>query len=336
MLLRAVLWAMLFSCTVAAPLLATGLPPELPVRVELGLYLIDVTSFDQRENTFGIELDVVSRWRDPRRGFTPDAGEPAFRLYRDDQALAELSSGWSPELHIVNSVGTLSLGIVRTRINSDGTTVNRIRLQGVLRAPLDFRMFPFDEQMLPIRVESYSWQADQLQITLAEDFTGFAPGYETPEWELLRLSTAAETVLRQQEQAEYSRMTFQLHVKRQSGYYIWKILLPLLVITAISWVVFWMSEDALGRRAGISATGMLTVIAYQMILADALPRFPYLTLMDKVALLTLIIIAMTMLENIISSRLPTANRQRMDRTCRVAFPVVYYTLLSVLLWPVLG
>jgi hypothetical protein len=128
-------------------------------------------------------------------------------------------------------------------------------------------------------------------------------------------------------------MTFHVHIQRKTGYYLWKILLPLLVITAISWVVFWMSEDALGRRAGVSSTGMLTVIAYQLILADSLPRFPYLTLMDKVALLTLVIIAMTMLENIIVTRLPADRRIRVDVACRVVFPLTYYASLALILGP---
>ena len=103
------------------------------------------------------------------------------------------------------------------------------------------------------------------------------------------------------------------------------------MITGISWVVFWMSREGLGRRATISATAMLTVIAYQFVLAGELPRFPYLTIMDSIVLLTLITIGATMVQNIITSTLDEGKRFRVDSVCRYAFPVGYYGLLAITL-----
>jgi hypothetical protein len=308
-------------------------PPPARMDVALGIFLIDITNFNQQENTFEVELDVVTRWQDPQRAFTPPAGQPAWRIYRNNAASEELARGWAAEFTIVNSVGNPTLGVARTRIDADGTVVNRARVQGVLRANLDFRQFPFDAQDLPIQVESYAWPAAQLRIVEAKEFSGFGTHYEMPEWTLQDLVSEHQIIEREQTQESFERMTFHVHIQRKTGYYLWKILLPLLVITAISWVVFWMSEDALGRRAGVSSTGMLTVIAYQLILADSLPRFPYLTLMDKVALLTLVIIAMTMLENIIVTRLPADRRIRVDVACRVVFPLTYYASLALILGP---
>ena len=309
--------------------------PRTPMTVDVGLFVIDITNFNQQENTFDVELDVVTGWQDPRRGFELADNEGTFRMYKTEKALEELAKGWAPELYILNTVGAPSLGVVRTRIDADGTVVNRARLRGTLRATLDFRKFPFDVQALPIHIESLMWSADQLRIAHDESFSGFGADYEMPEWTLEDLAAEQQVVERPQEGQSYARITFLVQIDRKIGFYLWKILLPLLVITAITWVVFFMSEDALGRRAGVSSTGMLTVIAYQLILADSLPRFPYLTLMDKVALLTLVFIAMTMLENIVATRMEPEGRRRLDRACRVVFPVGYYASLALVLAPLL-
>ena len=57
----------------------------------------------------------------------------------------------------------------------------------------------------------------------------------------------------------FSQLVVRLDIVRKRTFYIWKVFAPLIGIVALSWVVFWMSEDALGRRAGVSATAMLTI-----------------------------------------------------------------------------
>jgi hypothetical protein len=121
-------------------------------------------------------------------------------------------------------------------------------------------------------------------------------------------------------------LSFEVGVLRKYGFYIWKVLVPLFIIVAISWVVFWMSHDGLARRAGVSVTGILTVIAYQFIISESLPRVSYLTALDKIMLLSVVMIAATMLINIFAGRFgPERSHmtERVDSVCRWAFPLLY-------------
>ena len=215
----------------------------------------------------------------------------------------------------------------------DGTIVNRARLEAVIRAPLDFREFPFDGQNLPIEVESYAFDAGEVQLVVNREFSGFDHHFEMPEWVVKGVDAQIVEHHRPQERRDFSRMEYMVNVERQNGYYLWKVLLPVVLIVAISWVVFWMSSDQLGRRAGISSTGMLTVIAYQFIIAGSLPRFPYLTVLDKIVLLALVLIALTMFENLIGAQMEHESRLRVDRFCRVVFPLVMFSALGILLIP---
>lgn len=331
---KLLLLVLFFGVLLTAGATQASSPPATPTYVEVGLYLVDITRLDERENTFEVELDVVTRWKDPQRAFDAVEEGSDRRVFRQAEANAALAETWWPELFIVNTVGQMNIGIMRTTIFADGTVMNRARVEATMRAPLDFRHFPFDSQYLPIEVESYGYPADQLQLKIERKFSGFHPSFEMPEWTLLGTNEEVSDTLRHQEGVNYSRLVATLEVKRLSGYYLWKILLPLFVITMISWVVFWMSEDALGRRAGVSATGMLTVIAYMFVIADSLPRFPYLTVMDKVALVTLLFIAMTMFENLITSRMTVERRLRVDRASRILFPLSYVSILLSTLMPV--
>lgn len=319
---------------IATPATALDLfePPTQPMSVEIGLFLLDITRLDELENTFEIELDVITRWSDPRQNPTENG---KARIFRGDAARQFKDMRWSPELVIANAVGTPNLGRLHTTMQPDGTMVNRARLEATIRAPLDFREFPFDEQSLPIEIESYAFDAGEVRLVVNREFSGFDHHFEMPEWVVTGVDAQIVKFHKEQEQRDFSRLEYRVHVARQSGYYLWKVILPVVLIVAISWVVFWMSGDQLGRRAGISSTGMLTVIAYQFIIAGSLPRFPYLTALDKIVLLALVLIALTMFENLIGAQMEHDSRLRLDRFCRAVFPLVMFSVLGILLIPAL-
>ena len=81
----------------------------------------------------------------------------------------------------------------------------------------------------------------------------------------------------------------------------------------------------------ISATGVLTVVAYQFVFAESLPRVGYLTLLDQVMIASFGLLAITVLESLFVDR---ANREdpskaiRIDRTSRWLFPTIYALMLA--------
>ena len=320
---------LLLTILACAPAVAVAVDSPPGHHAEIGLFLIEITGIDELAGTFTAEFDVVSRWQDPARAWPVPADAPDRRTFVDEEALAELHRGWWPALHAVNGVGGYERGILRVTVRADGTVTNRARLRMTLRAPLDFRAFPFDRQELPVHVESVLEPASRLGLTAAGDFAGFADDFAMPEWRLAGMSSTHSVVERRQEGQPYARVSFHIGVERLSGYYLWKIMLPLAIIVMISWIVFWMSEEGLGRRAGVSSTGMLTVIAYQFVVAGSLPRFPYLTTMDRVSLTALMFIAATMLINLLGSRRAPEGRLRLDRVCRLAFPVAFAAAVAV-------
>ncbi len=321
---------MALACTPAVAVAVESAPVH---HAEIGLFLIEITDIDELAGTFTAEFDVVSRWQDPERAWLVPADAPDFRTFVDEDALAELHRGWWPALHAVNGVGGYERGILRVTVRADGTVTNRARLRMTLRAPLDFRTFPFDRQELPVHVESLLEPAWRLELAAAEDFAGFADDFAMPEWRLVGMSSGRTVVERRQEGQPYARVSFHIGVERLSGFYLWKVMLPMAILVMISWIVFWMSDEGLGRRAGVSSTGMLTVIAYQFVVAGSLPRFPYLTTMDRISLTALVFIAATMLINLLGSRRAPEGRLRLDRICRFVFPVVFVAVLALELAP---
>jgi hypothetical protein len=66
----------------------------------------------------------------------------------------------------------------------------------------------------------------------------------------------------------------KLEVTRYLGFFIWKILLPLVPIVSMSWAVFWVDPVEHGPQLGITVTSMLTLMPAGSSWSSSCPNFP--------------------------------------------------------------
>jgi len=308
-------------------------PGDGPRDVRLGLYVMDITEISDLDNTFRAELDFENQWHDPARAWTPINGETDPRTFLNERALEEVAKGWGPNLGVVNTSGDLPWTHLQLKIYSDGRAVLRGRINGLFRSYLDFHRFPFDSQALVLNVESNIWDTRELDLAPNPDRTGISSEVYLAEWNVTGIETSVSVYENGRRGVIRDRLRVEIGIERKSRFYVLKIIAPLVAIVFITSVVFWMRGEDLGRRAGISSTGMLTVIAYQFIVSAFLPRVAYLTVMDKIVLLTFLFISVTMLMNILASSGPflaSGRGERLDRVARLVYPVSYVAGLALL------
>lgn len=309
-------------------------PGETPVPVQVGIYLIDITNIDETRNTFDVELDVVVRWTDTRMAFDPEAAGTDRRVHVGPEADKFFDGIWTAQIVLANPVGQMGTGARKVTVHADGRMEISAQINSTLRTNLDYRRFPFDSQVLPIILESFAWNNTVVELVPDPERTGFAPEFALAEWDVEELDSSAGDVLRVRDAVPFSKINYEIRIQRQSGYYLWKIFLTVFIIVSLTWVVFWMSDERLGRRAGISSSGILTVIAYQFVTTSTLPRVSYLTVADLVMTVSIITIAATMVVSVFVDRIDFENQAaklRVDRACRWVFPLAYLGMLSLVM-----
>lgn len=111
------------------------------------------------------------------------------------------------------------------------------------------------------------------------------------------------------------------------------VIVPLILIVILSWSVFWMERSSLGDRMSVSFVGILTAVAYQIVLSDILPKISYVTLMNAFLNFSLLLMCLTVLINLIVGACDKRGRSgcgdRIDKHCRWAFPVAYVLLITI-------
>jgi len=309
-------------------------PGSAPVPVQVGIYLIDITNIDETRNTFEVELDVLVRWTDTRLAFDPEAAGTDLRVHVGPEAEKIFDGLWTAQIVLANPVGQMGIGARKVTVHADGRIEISAQVNSTLRTNLDYRRFPFDSQVLPIILESFAWNNREVELVTYLDRTGFAPEFALAEWDVEAIESRVEDVLRVRDAIPFSNLKFEIRIQRQSGYYLWKIFLTVIIIVSLTWVVFWMSDERLGRRAGVSSSGILTVIAYQFVTTSTLPRVSYLTVADRVMTVSIITIAATMVVSVFVDRIGFENQAaklRIDRACRWIFPLAYLGMLGLVI-----
>ena len=116
------------------------------------------------------------------------------------------------------------------------------------------------------------------------DFEG-EDGIVIPAWELKNVKFDTYEYV-EEDGFPYKGFRLFLEVKRLSSYYVYKIIIPILLILSISWSVFWIDRSQLESKVNITMVALLSLIAYNLIMDEAIPKLDYLTFMDAFILLS--------------------------------------------------
>lgn len=94
-------------------------------------------------------------------------------------------------------------------------------------------------------------------------------------------------------------IAFAMLLERKTGYYVWKTLFPLYLITTLNLTVYAFSPDNLEARLNHCTVLVLTSFATLFVMNGELPKVDYLTSIDKVVILTLFLNVVSAVEAVI-------------------------------------
>jgi gamma-aminobutyric acid receptor subunit beta len=133
----------------------------------------------------------------------------------------------------------------------------------------------------------------------------------------------------------FVRFDYTIHVKRELGYYIWKVIGPLSFIVLMSYAVFWIDPAMAARQIGLASTSILTLVAFLFSLNAILPPLSYMTRMDAFLFASLALSFLAFAEAVVTAVLTSSERRSlaltMDRWARWLFPGTY-ALFHIFIW----
>jgi hypothetical protein len=309
------------SGTRAAEAATTAARPA-PRQVELGLYILDIADIDEPAGRFTVQVLLSTAWTDPTRAFP--GTEP--KIFREDAAVEEANSGWRSMAEFNRSAAPAELNHSLLKIFPNGRVEFERQMNVTLSAQLDLRRLPFDTQKLQIEIESFQHLADAMEFVLPKDNMRMTKRISLQQWEPLGLTAEVAPVFREVYQESYSRATATITLKRHFHFYLWQMIVPLVIVLAMAFAVFFLPPADLSDRMSVIIASLLTVVALSYSLHSGLPKIPYLTIIDWLFVLAYVFLGLAMAGMVFISNLhqrDEAKAVRLDRWLRWAYPLAY-------------
>lgn len=319
------------------PLNADGesnlLPPntEAQTNVAINLFISDILSIDEKEETFEVDGFLSAEWVDSRLAFDQEEFGYPWKTYRNEMVTKKLEEDiWWPDLYLVYSKGNRRIINSFIEVYPDGLVHYEERFEATIKQPFFLEGFPFDSHVLDLTISTFSYTDYEVVFSSEYELEPFE--WETNEWIITDTGTlTAET------RNGYPYATYTIGISRLPWFYVSKFVLPLVLIITISWAVFWMdyASVSIADRVEISLTSVLTVVAFDFVSSEFLPKLSYFTTLDLIMIISYVILSLTILETLLcyifTKRGAQIKAQRIDLLSRIAFPAVYYiSIISVI------
>lgn len=301
-------------------------PIGTPTIVRTGIRAVDIREINDVDQTITIDLAIRRVWTDQRLSHLEGCRMPSDSI-------------WFPEFILTNSGRIFERWPSKVSIGPGGKATHLQRVSGTISSYHSLHDFPFDHQSISIYVMPLEHDPSGVKLVLDEAFTGIGPMLNISDWTIEGFDASiVETELLAFGETRAS-FEFSVNATRIRAFWLWKIILPLSLIVFMSWCVFWIDPVRYGSQIGLSATSMLTIIAFIFATTNMLPALGYFTRLDIFIAGATVSVFLALLVSLTTSYLVSIDNgekaTRIDGICRLAFPVLFTVFAAIVFLPVI-
>jgi hypothetical protein len=190
----------------------------------------------------------------------------------------------------------------------DGRHYQCLRIEGRFFQPFSLKRFPLENHTVSLSIEDNTYPVERLVYRFDVHHSGLDAGLNIPGWTVDSWSGAEgvhhyasnlgdETV--GGDSSDYGTILFQVRVTRPVNYFLWKMLLPVVIILLACWTALLLHPSQLASRAAMTGTALLTTVFMQQGYTSNLPELNYLVLMDKIYVVVYLLIIISLIQVVI-------------------------------------
>ncbi|XP_035945444.1 gamma-aminobutyric acid receptor subunit delta isoform X4 [Halichoerus grypus] len=249
-----------------------------PVNVALAIEVASIDHISEVNMEYTMTVFLHQSWTDSRLAYNHTNETLGLdsrfvdKLWLPDTFIVNAKSAWFHDVTVENKL---------IRLQPDGVILYSIRITSTVACDMDLAKYPMDEQECMLHLESYGyssedivyyWSENQEQIhglnklQLAQ-FTITSYHFAT---ELMNFKSAGQ----------FPRLSLHFHLRRNRGVYIIQSYMPSILLVAMSWVSFWISQAAVPARVSLGITTVLTMTTLMVSARSSLPRASAIKALD--------------------------------------------------------
>lgn len=220
--------------------------------------------------------------------------------------------------------------------------------KGEFKFEPDYKEYPTDIQKLEIIIESVNLPEDLVRLipdtvnsVNSSRLIGIDENISIPTYRIIDAGYQKELKVYKSnfgdpdfsKEMRYSRIIYEVRIKRISESFVLKILIPNLLLLVITYLVFFIPANQLEVAVGCTVTSLLASIALQLTINSNLPDIGYLTNADKLFHLFYFLITIALVQTVVTFNLDKYGHKkwanRLEILGRILFP--FFLIFGILI-----
>jgi len=298
---------------------------DKPNQVEVGIYVINIEEVNSAKQSYKATIALDMKWNDPTLKCASSEDKGKIRKYN-------LEDIWNPSMVIINEEHIVKQFKYKAWVDCLGNVEYGEILYGDFVTIANIKEFPFDQRPLTIELVSTEYESGELQFVDYKSITGRDEHFSVTDWNIDKVPVVESKAYHfKPGKSELASFVYSLTAKRNYNFFVWKIIIPLILIVIMSWAVFWIPPSQLGPQIGLSVTSMLTLIAYRFAIGHVVPNVAYLTRFDKFVFGSTLLVFLAFAEAIVCGSLSFSGNDKLanaiDWYSRFIFPAIFIAIL---------
>mmetsp|Transcript_11475 Transcript_11475/g.15932 ORF Transcript_11475/g.15932 Transcript_11475/m.15932 type:complete len:361 (-) Transcript_11475:25-1107(-) len=242
-------------------------------------------------------------------------------------------SVWKPDLEILNAFEVNEESVFELLDSSSGSVRQKIKYRGTITNYMNLADFPFDEDDIVIQIRPKKATEKEMKLELdsrikPEELVGYEAAIGLTDWLVGTPTARIDSQYRSSNDTYVPVIHMEIPIKRLYEFYLVRVLLILLLIVVMSWTTFSVDTLDFTGRLGINLTLFLAAVAFLFVIAEGLPKLPYLTALDRLLTISFLALFLTVAENwvvfMLARNEKTAQAERVDEVSAAVIPALYF------------
>ncbi|XP_076465482.1 neuronal acetylcholine receptor subunit alpha-10-like [Babylonia areolata] len=236
------------------------------VVVKIGITLTQIFDLDEKNQVLTTNVWLDHEWHDAKLQWRPEdySGLTVLRI--------PCQHIWKPDIVLYNSVEDYTDGYMQAlaMVRHTGHVFWPPIVKFHSTCQIDITYFPFDDQVCTMKLGSWAYDGLQVDVVNRSEGVDLSNYVSNGEWQLLNV-TAVRSVVRYSCCPEpFPDVRFVLYLRRRTLYYTYNVLIPCVMLSTLTLLVFWMSPES-GEKVTLGLTVLLAFSVFMLLIAENMP-----------------------------------------------------------------
>uniref|UniRef100_A0A914VAA8 Uncharacterized protein n=1 Tax=Plectus sambesii TaxID=2011161 RepID=A0A914VAA8_9BILA len=136
---------------------------------------------------------------------------------------------------------------------------------------IDVTYFPFDSQRCYLKFGSWTYHGFQVDVTNRSDNVDLTNYVVSGEFDLVNVHQKRRVVKYTCCPEPYPDVTFFIHIRRKTLYYMYNVVFPCMMMSALTLLVFCLPPDS-GEKIALGITVLLAFSVFVLAIAEKMPE----------------------------------------------------------------